>query len=183
MKRKILILLFVLSLNLVFSQSGFLKKHTPSLKKVDFKNSVIYFLAPRCKLCISKAVDIKQTLDYLNNSKNEINVYFVFHKNTSLKDQKKMLKLFKLDSKKIIHINDIENDVSNLFDVSITPSVILINLNGEILYEGALDDKDISLSESKFEKSLSFIDKALESYLNGKTILINKTEAVGCIYR
>lgn len=181
---KILILvLFTIKAFSTSAQVEVVSKGNVQNDVLAFKDCIVYFLAPTCKLCISKAVDIEATINDIKLNKQSTSVYFIFHQNILLKHQIKFVKNFKKNTKNLVHINDKNNELAQQFNVDVTPTVLLFNKEGNIIYEGALDDKDISLNETKYQKSVSYIDLALDQYWLGQSILINKTKSIGCIFR
>ena len=175
--RAVSLLIYILSLfNLQSKAQGIeeLKKNT--------NNSVVYFLDPECKLCIAKAYDIRYTISkYIKLS--DLKFYLVFHGNTHYQKSKKFFKNLKIKSPKVLFIYDGDNQFVHRFDAKITPTVYLLNKNSEIIYQGALDDKDISIENSRYEKTCNYIERALVEYLNEKDISIPFTKSIGCIFR
>ena len=150
--------------------------------KTNFSNSIVYFLDPECKLCISKAYDIKETISkYIQLP--DLKFYIVFHKDTHYRKSKKYFKKLKINSSSLNYIYDKKNLFVCRFDVKITPTVYLVNKNSDIIYQGALDDKDVSVEISKYEKNYNYIERALEEYLNKNDVSIPKTKSIGCIFR
>ena len=66
-------------------------------------------------------------------------------------------------------------------DAHITPEVFLLDKKGNVLYQGAVDDKYLELGKSKLLPNQSYLDEALHEFTNGTAILNPKTEAIGCI--
>jgi hypothetical protein len=146
----------------------------------NYCNSVVYFLNPDCKLCISKSFDINNTLKNCNY--NNIKVHFIFH---DYIDKKKIKKFTDIFDKKLAFesIYDESNVIAEKFNVNITPTVILFNESCEVIYKGAIDDKDISIQKSKLSYAINYIDEAIKSYLNKEKIDVSCTTPVGCIFR
>ncbi|MBK6339759.1 MAG: redoxin family protein [Bacteroidetes bacterium] len=146
----------------------------------ELKNKVIYFLSPTCKLCISKAYDINETIKKFGD---EIDFVFVFHKGISKSDVKKYLNSFGKQKKKITSIFDVSNELAKVLNANITPSVFLLDTSGAVIYYGALDDKEMSVEFSPNKKSKSYIDEAINQYTKGEIIIQPYKVPVGCVFR
>jgi thiol-disulfide isomerase/thioredoxin len=155
------------------------------LQGQDLRLSVVYFLDPECKLCKSKAYDISTTLETVKNYSDieKLNVYFVFHSATNRKKSKSFIKMFGSSRNKITPVFDDKNIWALKLNASVTPSVYLIDKNGDVIYSGALDDKDISVDISRKQKSISYIDEALKKFFSGTEIVPDYVKPVGCIFR
>lgn len=146
----------------------------------NFCNSVVYVLNPDCKLCQYKTFDMQETLKL--SMQNDIKIYFVFHKGINKKKAKRFINMFS-DKKFIKVYYDDNNEVTNRLKVNTTPSVLLFDKQCNNIYFGAIDDKDISLQKSKTDKTISYIDAAIKSYLNNEKIEISCTTPIGCIFK
>lgn len=146
----------------------------------ELKNKVLYFLSPTCKLCISKAYDINETIKKFGD---EINFVFVFHKGISKTDVKKYLNSFGKQKKKITTIFDLSNKLAKAINANITPSVFLFDKSGRVIYYGALDDKEISVVFSRSDKNKSYINESIDQYTKGEIIIQPYKVPVGCVFR
>lgn len=66
-------------------------------------------------------------------------------------------------------------------DATITPEAYLIDSNGKVLYQGALDDKYERLGKARPLPNQQYLESAVVEFSSGKTITYSKTEAIGCI--
>lgn len=66
-------------------------------------------------------------------------------------------------------------------DASITPEAYLIDAQGNVVYQGALDDKYERLGKARPLPNQQYLETALKEFSSGKTISSSKTEAIGCI--
>ncbi|MBK8672869.1 MAG: redoxin family protein [Bacteroidetes bacterium] len=132
----------------------------------ELKNKVIYFLSPTCKLCISKAYDINETIKKFGD---EIDFVFVFHKGISKSDVKKYLNSFG-KQKKITSIFDVSNELAKVLNANITPSVFLLDTSGAVIYYGALDDKEMSVEFSPNKKVKAILMRQLINTLKEKLL-------------
>jgi peroxiredoxin len=74
------------------------------------------------------------------------------------------------------YLRDENQDVAHTFDAVKTPHAFLLNQQGVIVYNGAIDDnaKDVSAVQA------TYLRDAIDSVLAGQTIKIDTTEPVGC---
>lgn len=66
-------------------------------------------------------------------------------------------------------------------DATITPEVFLIDSDGKVLYQGALDDKYERLGKARPIANQEYLESALSQFSEGKSISFPKTAAIGCI--
>lgn len=74
------------------------------------------------------------------------------------------------------YLLDPDGTVGHMFDAKTTPHMFVINTEGLLAYEGAIDDDPLG---SKSEKT-NYVDAALTSLLAGKTVAVNTTRSYGC---
>ena len=63
---------------------------------------------------------------------------------------------------------------------TVTPEVVLIDREGNIKYQGAIDNWAISLGKKRQHITALYLNDALVSLLMNNMISINKTEPIGC---
>jgi len=71
---------------------------------------------------------------------------------------------------------DPEGDVARLYDAKTTPHMFIIDKTGKLAYAGAIDDDPRG---NKPEKT-NYVDLALTSVLEGKTVATTNTRSYGC---
>jgi thiol-disulfide isomerase/thioredoxin len=64
---------------------------------------------------------------------------------------------------------------------TITPEAFLLDASRRTLYQGAIDDKVVSLGKSRFLPSHRFLELAIAEAQAGKAVAIPRTDAVGCL--
>jgi thiol-disulfide isomerase/thioredoxin len=70
---------------------------------------------------------------------------------------------------------------TNSYNVKITPEVVVVdNANGNVLYQGRIDDEFISIGRRKRIVASNDLANALYQIRNGYPIVTAKTESVGC---
>ncbi|MBT1710932.1 redoxin domain-containing protein [Fulvivirgaceae bacterium PWU5] len=67
------------------------------------------------------------------------------------------------------------------FHATITPEAILVDRQGQILYQGAIDNWFFDLGKYRQRVTEHYLQDAIDAALQGKTPTVRKTEAVGCI--
>jgi hypothetical protein len=67
------------------------------------------------------------------------------------------------------------------FQATITPEVFLVNLQGEVVYQGAIDNWFFDLGKYRQRVTEHYLQNAIDAVLQGKMPPIRKTDAVGCI--
>ena len=63
---------------------------------------------------------------------------------------------------------------------TVTPEVMLLNGNGEMIYSGAIDDWVQELGKQKPKASKHYLQDAIAAWLSNKNVPVKKTIAYGC---
>lgn len=66
------------------------------------------------------------------------------------------------------------------FRAAITPEVVVQDVTGTVVYQGAIDDWFYALGKHRPEPTRHYLRDALVALLNNQPIIPPKTEAVGC---
>jgi peroxiredoxin len=74
-------------------------------------------------------------------------------------------------------LDDRPGKVGRAYNATNTPHMYIIDTNGNIAYEGAIDDSPLG---SKKEGVINYVDKALGELTSGKTVSTAKTKPYGC---
>ena len=74
-------------------------------------------------------------------------------------------------------LGDQSGRIGHLYVAKTTPHMFIIDPNGILVYEGAIDDSPMG---KKTEGVINYVDKALEELTSGKAITTPKTESYGC---
>jgi peroxiredoxin len=74
-------------------------------------------------------------------------------------------------------LSDFAGDVAVLYGAKTTPHMFIIDANGILVYEGAIDNAPLGESSSGI---VNYVDKALDELTSGKTITIPQTKSYGC---
>lgn len=67
------------------------------------------------------------------------------------------------------------------FHATITPEAILVDRQGQVLYQGAIDNWFFDLGKYRQRVTEHYLQDAIDSTMQGNTPVVRKTEAVGCI--
>ena len=71
---------------------------------------------------------------------------------------------------------DPDSEVADLFGVQTTPHVYIINGDGVVIYQGAVDDRSFRQREA----TVNYLDAAVDALLNGNELPTTDTPAYGC---
>jgi peroxiredoxin len=82
---------------------------------------------------------------------------------------------------KILHpiLDDRTGKVGRAYKATNTPHMFIIDTNGNIAYNGAIDNAPLG-KVPKDKELVNYVDKALEELTSGKTVSIAKTKPYGC---
>ena len=65
--------------------------------------------------------------------------------------------------------------------VRVTPEVVVMQSDGRVRYQGAIDDWYVALGKHRPEATQHYLRDALDAVLARKEVLVSKTDAVGCL--
>lgn len=141
------------------------------------KATVLLFLSPECPLCQSYSLTINQ----LQQQFKEKGVRFVaivpgqtYDNNTILafKHKYKMQNLEWFTDKQLLLTKKVE--------AQITPEVFVFTPNGELVYQGRIDNWAYELSKKRSVITEHDLKNVLTNIVNNKPVSFYKTKAVGC---
>ena len=67
------------------------------------------------------------------------------------------------------------------YHARVMPEVVLLDKNGIITYQGAIDNWYVALGKNRPKPTEFYLRNAIEAVLNGNPLITPKTEAVGCL--
>ena len=76
---------------------------------------------------------------------------------------------------------DKDHKIANKYHAKVMPEVVLLDANGMIVYQGAIDNWYAALGKNRPKPTEFYLHDAIEATLNGNPVMIRKTEAVGCL--
>ena len=74
------------------------------------------------------------------------------------------------------YLLDTQQEVARAYGAVVTPEVYMFDAVGILRYHGAVDDN----AESEQAVTISYLQRALQQYLDGATVLLPESEPVGC---
>jgi hypothetical protein len=74
---------------------------------------------------------------------------------------------------------DASGDLGHLYDAKTTPQIVIINPQGVMIYDGAIDDHSTS-DASDIPNSKNYVQEALTSAMAGKPVTMSATRPYGC---
>lgn len=69
----------------------------------------------------------------------------------------------------------------NRYHASVMPEAVLLDKNGTVVYQGAIDNWYFGLGKNRPKATETYLRNAIEATLAGNPILKRKTEAIGCL--
>jgi hypothetical protein len=74
---------------------------------------------------------------------------------------------------------DADGTVGHLYDAKTTPHMYVINPDGVLIYNGAIDDKPSS-RESSLDGAHNYVAAALDEAMSGKAVTVQTSQPYGC---
>lgn len=78
-------------------------------------------------------------------------------------------------------IADTDKKLTDNLQATVTPEVFLLDDQGHILYQGAIDNWFAAVGQQRQVITEHYLEDALDSFLSGGVVKTSKTNAVGCI--
>jgi len=126
-------------------------------------------------MCINYSSVIKK----INQKIKNLNTLCVIpSKHYSLDEIKEFISTYKLNFPILLDVN---NNISNLLNATTVPEVFLIDNNGKIKYNGAIDNWAIELGKNRGVATQHFLLNAINEVDEGKTVNIKYVKPIGCI--
>lgn len=76
-------------------------------------------------------------------------------------------------------LRDTEGTVGKLYGAKTTPHMYVINAEGTLAYQGAIDDKP-STDSDDIPGARNYVEAALDEVLEGKPVTTGQTKPYGC---
>ena len=77
------------------------------------------------------------------------------------------------------YLLDESGKVGKIYNAKVTPEMVVIDANGVLVYQGAIDDKK-STNPGDIAGAKNYVAAALDEVLAGKPVTTPKTDAYGC---
>ncbi len=168
MKHLRLFLPILLGILFVFSVA---KSSTDTTKRI----SVYISFSEVCPLCKEMLPSIEEIIQ-----KFESKCFFYFVLTNKNVSKEKLYRLIEKFQKKPILIFDSSKTVAKRFGFTVTPEVVVLNVENEVMYSGALDDRFVDFGQTKKHSIKPHLHDALQSIIKGKSPSIVSTKAFGC---
>jgi peroxiredoxin len=140
------------------------------------ESTVLIFLSPECPLCQNYTTTLEALMDKFRGD--GVSFYGVLSGDYyTVSEMKGFLIKYDLDLPVIL---DPKFQLAKKWDATITPEVVLLDKNGENLYQGAIDNWAISLGQKRFKITERYLQDALIARKTGDVIDPKKTNPVGC---
>jgi peroxiredoxin len=92
-------------------------------------------------------------------------------------EAKKLVKEQKANSTALLM--DPNGKVGKMYDAKTTPHMYIINPQGKLVYQGAIDSMPTTDSDD-IPKARNYVTEALDALMKGKTVKVAQTKAYGC---
>lgn len=76
---------------------------------------------------------------------------------------------------------DKDHKTARRYHAKVMPEVVLLDGNGMIVYQGAIDNWYTGLGKNRPKPTEFYLHDAIEATLNGNPVMTGRTEAVGCL--
>lgn len=83
------------------------------------------------------------------------------------------------DAKNAHYVRDIDGKIGKLYDAKTTPHMFIINAEGTLVYQGAIDDKN-SVDQADIKTATNYVTRALGELAAGKPVSTGTTKPYGC---
>lgn len=77
------------------------------------------------------------------------------------------------------YLNDLDGSVGRLYQAKTTPHMFIINPEGILVYQGAIDNHPFFWEKGLFDVT-NYIREALDYAMNGQSVAVTNTKSYGC---
>ena len=138
---------------------------------------IIIFMAVDCPITQKYMATIKELAQKYQSQ--QISVVGYFPAGLSKKGAKQFRQEYKVPEN-IQFINDKQHIVTNKYNATVTPEVVLVDKSQRVIYQGSIDNWFFELGRYRLEITEHYLIDAIEASLKGNQLSIKKTEAIGC---
>lgn len=143
----------------------------------DTKLYLYIFLSPDCPLCRNYASTVNKILDAYGED--QIQAYGIIpgksYPDSSINEY---IHTFSIQYP---ILKDAGQKLTKYMKASTTPEVFLTAWNGEVLYQGAIDNWAVGLGKTRAVTTEHYLANAIDGYLNGLPQKFLYIEPVGCL--
>lgn len=162
MKKLLLTLYVTFFFTITFSQSP--------------KATLYIFLAKDCPICQYYTLNLKKLYDYYQSQGIEFKGIFSVPQ-ASKASIEAFQHTYQLPFPLLL---DIDQQLMEKYQASVTPEVVLVNHNDQTIYRGRIDDTYQALGKRKRTAPHQDLANALEAFIQGNEITPARTQPVGC---
>lgn len=149
-----------------------------TVKLADYKGKIVVleWLNIDCPFVKYHYEKAKTMIDLANKYKNKNVVWLTINSTSSTTPEanKQFAEQHKLPYP---ILDDRAGLVGKAFGAKTTPHLFVIDTNGNIVYEGAIDNSPLGAQK---EGVVNYVDKALTELIEGKSVSMAKTDSYGC---
>jgi thiol-disulfide isomerase/thioredoxin len=139
--------------------------------------TVIIFMAVDCPITQKYMTTIKEVARQYQSQ--QVSVVGYFPAGLSRKQEKEFRMEYQVPEI-IKFVDDKNHAVTRKYSATITPEVVLIDKNQQVIYQGAIDNWFFELGRYRPEITAHYLTDAIEASVNGHQPSVRKTEAIGC---
>ena len=143
----------------------------------DSTLKVFFFISPDCPLCINYVPTLSEFQKYFDSSGVKFFIVYPGEYNTK-EDIRKFETRYDVQIPSML---DSKNKVASALGATITPSVFLMNLRGEIAYSGAIDNRSYETGKKRQIITEQYLKHAIDALLQDEHFNSPPTEAIGCV--
>jgi thiol-disulfide isomerase/thioredoxin len=144
----------------------------PEIKTQDY--FVVLFLGVDCPIS-QKYMNTVRILS--KKYKDSITFFGIFPESFSTNEISEFKSTYALDFKLV---KDQKNNYAALLKATHTPEVYLIDSNGKIKYQGAIDNWFYELGRNRRKVTEHYLENAIKAVFSGEKVSLDKTTPVGC---
>jgi len=143
---------------------------------VGAPDKIILFMAVDCPITQKYMGKIKELA---NTYQGQIEVVGYFPAGLSKKQANEFRREYQV-SEIIRFVDDKKHTMTNKYGATITPEVVLLDKNQNVIYQGAIDNWFFELGRYRLEITEHYLIDAIDAAMHGKQPALSKTEAIGC---
>lgn len=139
---------------------------------------VQYFMHTTCPISQKYTLTINEIAKKFHNKPVKFQLVFLdIKKQNQFNEVKTFLNKYQVQIPYTTYKN---TDYAMKMGVKVTPEVLVL-LNNQIQYQGAIDDWFIDWGKNKKAPEQFYLINAINSLISGQTVWIKKTTAIGCL--
>ena len=153
-----------------------ISNESDSIKTIHKRGKVFFAIDPECPLCISYTNTIN---DLYSTFQDSLDFYAFLPSPVYSKEKTDLfIEKYHFNLPIIVDTNQI---ITSFLDARITPECFLLDNNLNTLYQGLIDNWIKELGRKGQNVNSRYLKNAIISQLKSDSILIKKTNAIGCV--